>query len=138
MNLAIFGVLIQMAKPKYFTPGEASKTLPLVKRIVRDILETGRRLRMLTVVQGEDPEKNPEIPPLVEQLNSCFAELEDLGCYYKDWNFSVGLVDFPAIIDDREVLLCWRSDEEKLEYYHDPEAGYAGRRRIPSGYLTEN
>jgi hypothetical protein len=126
-----------MVESKYFTPHEAGKTLPLVKRIVRDILDTGRRIRMLSLIRGENRENTPEIEQLGDHLNAYFAELEELGCYYKDWNFSIGLVDFPAIIDDREVLLCWRSDEERLEYYHTIEAGYAGRKRIPGEYLTD-
>ncbi len=92
---------------------------------------------MLSLIRGENRESTPEIEQLGDRLNAYFAELEELGCYYKDWNFSSGLVDFPAIIDDREVLLCWRSDEERLEYYHTIEAGYAGRKRIPGEYLTD-
>ena len=64
------------------------------------------------------------------------AELEEIGCFYKDWNFTIGLVDFPAIIDGKEVLLCWRSDEDDILYYHGFEDGYAGRKEIPDKYLN--
>ena len=58
------------------------------------------------------------------------TELEGIGCYYKDWNFDAGLVDFPAEVNGEEVLLCWRSDEKAVEWYHTYEDGYSGRKRI--------
>jgi hypothetical protein len=41
-----------------------------------------------------------------------------------------GLVDFPAIIGGREVFLCWEKDEEDIEFWHELDAGYAGRERL--------
>ena len=41
-----------------------------------------------------------------------------------------GLVDFPAIIDGREVFLCWEQDEEDVEFWHELDGGYAGRERV--------
>jgi hypothetical protein len=38
-----------------------------------------------------------------------------------------GLVDFPAILDGKEVFLCWEEGEEDIEFWHDLDAGYAGR-----------
>src|SRR5690242_13429780 len=42
-----------------------------------------------------------------------------------------GLIDFPAIIDDREVFLCWEQEEDDIEFWHDLDAGYGGRERLP-------
>jgi hypothetical protein len=41
-----------------------------------------------------------------------------------------GLVDFPAIIGGNEVFLCWEQDEEDIEFWHELDAGYAGRERL--------
>lgn len=41
-----------------------------------------------------------------------------------------GLLDFPAIIAGREVFLCWEKDEDDIEFWHDIDAGYAGRERL--------
>ena len=41
-----------------------------------------------------------------------------------------GLLDFPAIIGGKEVFLCWEQDEEDVEFWHDLDAGYAGRERL--------
>ena len=124
-----------MKEAKLFTPQEAQQTLPLVKKIVADILEFGQKIRTLSAEVGANAEKNPEIIKIIDQLDELFDEMESLGCYYKDWNFSVGLVDFPAVIDGEEAFLCWRSDEEGLKYYHDVDSGYTGRKPIPAELL---
>ena len=121
---------------KVFTLSQATKTLPLVKKIAADILKTGQSIRELSI-EMEKPEENPEINRLMDQLDELFGEMEALGCYYKDWNFTVGLVDFPSRINGRDVMLCWRSDEEGILYYHDAEAGFAGRRLIPKEVVEE-
>ena len=41
-----------------------------------------------------------------------------------------GLLDFPAIIGGREVFLCWEQDEDDVEFWHEIDAGYAGRERL--------
>jgi hypothetical protein len=122
---------------KFFTPAEAGKTLPLVKKIVADILDAGQEMQSMRRTLGTGAEDTPEFRKLVGVFETCMDELDELGCSYKDWNFSIGLVDFPAIIENEEVLLCWRSDEEKLRYYHGFNDGYMGRRLIPEKYFEE-
>jgi hypothetical protein len=124
-----------ITETKYFTPAEAIKTLPLVKRIVEDILSTTKEMRLYAEdIQGK-VEKDPFMLKMADNVEEFIKELEEIGCFYKDWNFTIGLVDFPSIIDGREVFLCWRSDEETISFYHDIEAGFAGRKRIPEEYL---
>lgn len=122
---------------KYFTPAEAKRTLPLVKKIVADILSTAKEIKLLAEDFDGDIEKNPEFIKLYNDIKSFLKELEEIGCYYKDPNFSIGLVDFPSIIDNREVYLCWRSDEDDILYYHEIDAGYLGRKLIPPQYFSE-
>lgn len=126
-----------MNEVKFFTPQKANQMLPLVKKIVDDILNLGKEIREASAKIGTGAEENPEVIRMMDQLDVLFEELETLGCSYKDWNFMLGLVDFPAIIDDEEVYLCWRSDEPSLKYYHGLEEGFPGRREIPEKYLKE-
>jgi hypothetical protein len=121
---------------KRFTPDEANRMLPLVRRIVDDILGEGRKLRAIGRMAQPSPQQVHAYQQSTEELKALLAELDSLGCRYKDWNFQVGLVDFPAQIDGRDVLLCWRSDEPEVRYYHSPEDGYAGRREIPARLLA--
>ena len=120
---------------KYFTPEEANKTLPLVKKIVKDILDYTSELKIITDSVNGDVENNRVAQNLISNIRGFMKELEEIGCYYKDWNFSIGLVDFPAIIDNEDVLLCWKSDEEKILYYHGINEGFRGRKLIPEYYF---
>ena len=108
---------------RLFTPREAESALPLVRQIVADVLSTAQKIRAL----GEDDE---DMPRLKAELEETVLELESMGCFFKDWNFSVGLVDFPAVIEGETVFLCWRSDESELAWYHPVEEGFQGRRRL--------
>ena len=123
---------------KYFTQYEAKRTLPLVKQIVRDILINANQIKDLAESLGGKIEYSHEIQQLISDIDSFMKELNDIGCTYKDWNFQIGLVDFPAIIDNEEVLLCWRSDEDDIRFYHGVEEGFAGRKPIPEEYLQRN
>jgi hypothetical protein len=121
---------------RFFTPAEANRTLPLVRRIVRDILEAGQRMRDLATA-GLDETGRDEMDRLEDEVTSRLEELRHIGCDFKDWSFEVGLVDFPARLGDRDVLLCWRSDEPAVLWYHEVDAGFAGRRPIPAHLLED-
>lgn len=143
-----------------FSRAEAVRTLPLVKRIVADILDTGRSLREYLEettpqraraaaaagnTRGEQLraarrlfDEDPTIQEHRAALLEYMAEMDSIGCLYKDWSFDVGLVDFPAIIDGEQVFLCWRSDESELAFYHRIEDGYAGRRPLPPDWAGDD
>ncbi|MBK7104634.1 MAG: DUF2203 domain-containing protein [Ignavibacteriae bacterium] len=122
---------------KYFTPEEANKTLPLVKKIVRDILDYSFELKTISDSVNGEIDENREAQNLIRKTRGFINELEEIGCFYKDWNFNVGLVDFPSIINNEEVYLCWKSDEEKIIYYHGINEGFKGRKLIPEYYFEE-
>ena len=126
-----------MNEVKVFTPREANQTLPLVRRIVQDIQETGQKLRQTVAELGREAEGDPGVQKLMAELEDLYGELDRIGCFYQDPNFAMGLVDFPAVIEGEEVLLCWRSDEEEVAHYHGLKAGYAGRKPIPGAYLEK-
>jgi hypothetical protein len=120
---------------KHFTPSEARKTLPLVKKIVKDILDTSREMRLVAEEAEGDVEKDPRITKMASEIEGFMAELEEIGCFFKDWNFTIGLVDFPSVIEGKEVMLCWKSDEDDIMFYHENEAGFSGRKPIPDDYF---
>ena len=120
---------------RQFTPAQANRTLPLVRRVVRDLLDKGRRLRDLGNSREEVSES---LEVLQEEIQELKSEFDGIGCYFKDWNFEIGLVDFPAEIEGQPVLLCWRSDEASITWYHSYEKGYEGRRPIPQHLLGED
>lgn len=121
---------------RFFTPQEANKRLPLIKKIVSDILDKGAVLReLLPKYEGQELPLEGEMLQL--EIEGLMRELKHLGCFYKDWDFKIGLVDFPAIINGEEVFLCWRSDEPQVIWYHGLEDGYAGRTPIPDELLEK-
>ncbi len=121
---------------KYFTPLEATRTLPLVRRIVADILATGTSLHQMILERGVD-RGSPEVLAVHKRLQAYLDELRELGCEFKGYRHDVGLVDFPARIEGETVLLCWKSDEDELRFYHSLEDGFAGRRPIPAEYFAD-
>lgn len=107
--------------------------LPLVRAIVRDIQEKGEALRS---IGNEGRGSSPRFQSAMDEIAQLIAELESLGCFYKDNGFHVGLVVFPALINGQVILLCWQSDEDAVTHYHRQDEGFAGRRRIPPNWFA--
>ncbi|MGH2838222.1 MAG: DUF2203 domain-containing protein [Thermoleophilaceae bacterium] len=59
------------------------------------------------------------------QLRAALAQFQEAEVVLRD--LERGLVDFPALRDGREVYLCWIEGEDEIGYWHDLEAGFAGR-----------
>lgn len=61
-------------------------------------------------------------------LRAAVGELEEMEIVLRD--LDRGLIDFPAIRDGREVYLCWEEGEDRVEYWHDIDAGFGGRQAL--------
>ena len=115
---------------RFFTPHEANKILPNVKKTVEEILSIANEARELLTTPDPFNARQDQLIELNKRIKVLMAKLGDMGCYYKDWNFEIGLVDFPAIIHGQQAMLCWRSDESEVAWFHGLEDGYAGRRPV--------
>lgn len=127
---------------QYFTVEEANRTLPLVKRIVADILndydvwrDRMRRYELLSAgAATEDGESDDqirlreEVDEVARRISGYMEELEQVGCLFK--GFEQGLVDFYHKRDGRDVLLCWRYGEPEVGHWHEVDGGFAGRQRL--------
>ena len=125
--------------PKYFTVEEANSTLPLVRRIVTDIVaahtertelvkEYAHLDHDLQVMKARRNELDEQLRDLTDRINAHIDELEKLGVLFK--GFEPGLVDFYAMMDDREVFLCWKMGETEVQIWHEVDAGFAGRQPL--------
>lgn len=121
----------------YFTLAEANAALQILKPLIEKI----------QVIRKNILTQKPEVWPVVEkaagnggskaasllmldfeQLDQCVHQIQEAGVILKDIN--LGLLDFSAWREDHEVYLCWKYGEQKIEYWHEIEAGFAGRRPI--------
>lgn len=128
---------------KYFTLAEANRTLPLVKRIVGDIVALHPQWRDLVSRYevaaahakpewGESREQidlRNRIEDVAREINGYLQELEQIGCVFK--GFDEGLVDFYGKLDGRDIFWCWKNGENRIEHWHELEAGYLGRQPVP-------
>ena len=94
-------------------------------------------MRLIADETDGEIEQDPRISKMASDIEGFMVELQEIGCYFKDWNFTIGLVDFPALIEGKEVMLCWKSDEDDIMFYHDFETGFQGRKPIPENYFGE-
>ena len=124
---------------RYFTLQKANETLKAVRSLVDEI----------QAIRQEILASQPDVWPVVERaagnggsraaselvreferLDALVHQVQDTGAVFKDIN--LGLLDFPALKDGREVYLCWKHGEDEIAFWHEIEAGYAGRRSIDS------
>jgi hypothetical protein len=64
-------------------------------------------------------------------LRDSMLELRRLEVVLRDLDRA--LIDFPSLRDGREVYLCWEEGEDAIGYWHDLDAGFAGRRPLEDG-----
>jgi hypothetical protein len=131
--------------PRFFTAAEANAALgevrPLVERMTahrRAMLAAEAREEALgariagnggAIEPGEPARVADELATEGRAVAAIADELAALGVQVKD--LDTGLVDFPALRDGEEVLLCWRLGEDEVGWWHRIEDGFAGRRPLP-------
>ena len=82
----------------------------------------------MIVPYGKLAEKRMEHQSLAEVMKSNLERILSTGCVIKD--LDVGLLDFPAIIDNEEVYLCWKLGEDRIRFYHRQDEGFSGRKPL--------
>jgi hypothetical protein len=95
---------------RFFPPKDANQTVPAVKKVVEEIIAKAHEARMLMTTPDPFNGHQARLIHLDQRIKALMAQIEQMGCYYKDWSFEIGLVDFPSIIHGQQALLCWRSD----------------------------
>lgn len=133
------------APRQLFTVQEASQRLPLVRSIVKDIVELyedvmDRRERLDRLKEGrgtkeadnlysEELEQSEEaLEKDLQKLEEYRLELEAIGAELKDPQ--QGLVDFRSQLEDREIYLCWKLGESDIAHWHELDEGFDSRREL--------
>jgi hypothetical protein len=134
----------------YFDVDEVNALIPALQRHFTVILQLHAQVHQIYAEleqQGIDAEQElgGRVPPsspavararalvsgLLESINEELALIQARGGQVK--GLDPALVDFRAHYRGREVLLCWRLGEDRCSFWHDPEAGFAGRQLIVAG-----
>lgn len=136
--------------------------LPLVRAIVRDWSALAREVierqeRLSDLARGDkaganDPlekhdyatdyysaelqQMRTELVSDTERLTEYVVELRKLGVEPGD--APQGIVDFPSLRADQPIRLCWKYDEPAVQFWHDPKAGFAGRKPLPVLTINDN
>jgi hypothetical protein len=130
--------------PRYFTPDEANQELleirPLVEELVAHRREQQRleatRFELAAKIAGNGGGIDPNVLAEAEQAEQRervevarrVNAIHGRGAIVKD--VDEGLVDFPALRQGEEILLCWRLGEDEVAHWHGLEEGFAGRKQL--------
>lgn len=130
-----------------YTPQDANKVLPEVKRRFNDIVS--QKNHVIAIQQelqrtiesdsslGRFIKKKQELNLAVSNLYKSIEHLEDMGVMIK--SVDEGLLDFPSLRFDQEVWLCWKSGETEIKFWHGKDEGFMGRKPLsPKGFLAED
>src|SRR6266545_5026567 len=118
---------------RHFTRAEANALLPQLRamldqlRDAKDDLTDTEAHEALSEASpsngGGDEGKQVGVAFL--EVRRLLGMIEQAGIVLRD--IDRGLIDFPAVLDDEEVYLCWELGEDEVAYWHDLETGYGGR-----------
>jgi hypothetical protein len=129
--------------PEYYTRAEAEALLPRLEGMLRELQllreelaeqeeqYTAIRTKVLSNghnMQGSAQRVRMAIATMTAQVTQRIHAIGELGVIVKD--LEMGLVDFPARRGGREVYLCWRLGEERIAWWHEVDAGFAGRQPL--------
>ena len=125
-----------MIHDRHFTREEANALLSEVEPMLRALRSARDRLTDAEAHEalagaapgngGGDPGRN--VGEAFLEVRRLLLELQELGIVVRD--IDRGLIDFPAILEGREVYLCWELDEAEIAFWHDLETGYGGRQPL--------
>lgn len=122
---------------KTFTLEEANALVPQLEKLLGDmanvrakIVAMGATLEPVMQKAGGNGgnKASGEYVLLLQHFNACLSTFQDWGCELKD--LEQGLVDFPSYREGQLVYLCWKRGEARIEYWHEIEAGFAGRQPL--------
>ena len=125
-----------MIHQRHFTLEQAQQLLPQIEPMVRKLHEAGARLtdaELHELLSDAAPgngggEPGRAVGEAFVELRSLLGELQGQGIVVRD--VSRGLIDFPSIRDGEEIYLCWEVGEPRVAWWHEPDAGFAGRQPL--------
>jgi len=121
---------------KHYTLEEARALLPQIRRWLSTLGDHRENLQKQEERIGALMTPGTDLGgPIVNTWIRTMADIKELLLEFQTREIQIkdinrGLIDFPAFIGGKEVFLCWEQDEDDIEFWHDLDAGYAGRERL--------
>jgi hypothetical protein len=121
---------------KHYTREQARELLPQIRQWLKKLVQLRADLEKseerLNALAGPGRDLGGD---LVNQWVRILAGIQDglLEFYRREIqikDLDRGLIDFPAILADKEVFLCWEQAEEDIQFWHELDTGYSGRQRL--------
>jgi hypothetical protein len=123
----------ELVHERHFTREEANALLPQLTALLAQLRESRDEL---TDVEAHEAladaaptngggAEGRQVGIAFLEVRRLLETVEQAGIVLRD--IDRGLVDFPALMDGREVYLCWELGEDEVGYWHDLEGGYGGR-----------
>jgi hypothetical protein len=124
---------------RHYTLEEASELLPRVAGIIERMRTARNQLgdrEARDALSEAGPTNGGGTPGRTVsqgflELRDSMIELRELGVVLRD--LDRGLLDFPSLRDGQEVYLCWQEGEDAIRFWHEPDAGFGGRRPLDDG-----
>jgi hypothetical protein len=88
----------------------------------------GEALGRRDVAVADEKRLRLRMQGIIDQMQASAARLEELSITLRD--IQTGLIDFPALVSGRQICLCWRLGEDRIEWWHELSEGFGGRRRL--------
>lgn len=125
-----------MNHARHYTVDQANAALEFVTERIERLRAARERLtdeEARVALAGAAPgngggEPGRQVSQAFLELRSALGELQEVEVILRD--LERGLVDFPALRDGREVYLCWEEGEDEIGFWHEPDAGHAGRQPL--------
>jgi hypothetical protein len=121
---------------RHFSPDEANAMLPRLKPLLRELRDAKEELtdadahELLAEAAPSNGggEAGRQVGEAFLRVRGLLGSLEAAGIVLRD--IDRGLLDFPALIEGREVYLCWELGEDEVAHWHELSSDYRGRRPL--------
>ena len=135
----------EQQEPKLFSLSEAERARRQLEPLLVDAMEGRRQMGDLedslsaianriqimggiTLDYDAAARMRADLNKVVARVKDALDRIQATGCIVKD--LDNGLLDFPSLIKNQEVYLCWRLGEDRIRFYHGHDEGFAGRKPI--------
>jgi hypothetical protein len=137
---------VEPEEKKYFTPEEVEALIGELTRLMGELSDAHSESVQIRSALHEEQrritlsgggildqelwrERRRRLEEAIDRVQEGLAAIQKLGGVPK--GLELGLVDFPHLMDDHEVNLCWRFGETRIRFWHGLDEGYAGRKPLP-------